>query len=71
MMDSLGRERKLADYTAGTWRKMTSCYCQCDVITSHRRQCDVILAPNAHWVVYILCFFKRRFLKGNRKSQRL
>ena len=31
---------------------------QCDVITSHRRQYDVILAPNAHWAdILALCLF--------------
>ena len=30
--------------------KMTSYERRCDVITSHRRRYDVILAPNAHWV---------------------
>ena len=30
--------------------KMTSYERRCDVMTSHRRSYDVILAPNAHWV---------------------
>ena len=29
--------------------KMTSYERRCDVITSHRRKYDVILAPKAHW----------------------
>ena len=29
--------------------KMTSCQRRCDVITSHRRRHNVILAPNARW----------------------
>ena len=31
--------------------KTTSCQRRCDVITSHRRGHNVILAPNARWVM--------------------
>ena len=45
--------------------KMTSYERRCDVITSHRRLYDVILAPNAHWDGTLFRVEKYRLERGS------
>ena len=54
--------------------KMTSCQRQCDVITSHRRRYNVILAPNARWdeariIHYIVVFSTIIFQGGSEEGE--